>query len=322
MGKKQRKKIFTWHIHGSYLFYLSQGEYDIYIPVNRKRDEGYYGRGLTFPFGLNVIEVEAEEVKNLNFDIILFQTDKNYLVDQYEILSPSQQKLPRIFLKHDPPHDNYASLVVKDPDILVVHVTYFNRLFWDNNGLETRVIMHGVTDSGVRWNGHLNKGIVVINHLEQRGRVIGSDIFKLVGKEIPLDIIGMGNEALGGKEILHPWLPEFIADYRFFFNPVRYSSLPLALCEAMMVGMPVVALSITELPLILKDGINGFIHNDPGYLISKMKLLLENQNIAAKIGVNARTTAENEFGIKRFINDWNAVFEEVTRKKPVDLQSY
>ncbi len=25
-------KVFTWHIHGSYLFYLSQGDYELYIP--------------------------------------------------------------------------------------------------------------------------------------------------------------------------------------------------------------------------------------------------------------------------------------------------
>jgi len=61
-----RLKIFTWHIHGSYLFYLSQGEYDIYIPVNNEKSEGYYGRGQTFPFGKNVIEVPASEVRKIS----------------------------------------------------------------------------------------------------------------------------------------------------------------------------------------------------------------------------------------------------------------
>src|ERR1700710_645124 len=93
-GKKL--KIFTWHIHGSYLYYLSQGNYNIYIPVTKEKSEGYYGRGETFPFGNNVIEVEASEVKNLSFDCVLFQTNKNYIIDQYEILSEEQRKLPRI----------------------------------------------------------------------------------------------------------------------------------------------------------------------------------------------------------------------------------
>lgn len=320
MGNLKRRKIFTWHIHGSYLYYLSQGNYDLYIPVNEKRNEGYYGRGLTFPFSHNVIEVPVVEVKDYVFDLILFQTDKNYLVDQYEILSPEQRKLPRIFLKHDPPSG--SSLVMNDPEVTIVHVTYFNQLMWDNNELPSRVIMHGVTDPGVRWNGSIEKGIVVINHIVQRGRPLGYDIFTAARKEVPIDIIGMGTEELGSREILHPNMPEFIANYRFFFNPIRYSSFPLSLCEAMMVGLPVIALSTTELPLFIKDGVNGFIHNDIEYLIDRMKLLLSDLEIARRLGDNAKKTAEKEFGIQRFINDWSNVFDEVTRLKPVDLKSY
>jgi len=72
---QRRPKVFTWHIHGSYLYYLSQGNYDLYIPVNDEKSEGYYGRGKTFPFSNNVIEVPANEVRNLDFDLVLFQTD-------------------------------------------------------------------------------------------------------------------------------------------------------------------------------------------------------------------------------------------------------
>ena len=317
-----RRKIFTWHIHGSYLYYLSQGDYDIIIPVNEKKDEGYYGRGLTFPFGPNVIEVPVSEISNTAFDLILFQTDKNYLTDQYEVLDEEQRNLPRIFLKHDAPPGLEKKLVVNDPDILIVHVTNFNRLMWDNNGLETRVIMHGVTDNGYKWNGVHERGIVVINNLTPRGRLLGADLFSLFREQLPLDIIGMGTEDLGGREVLHPFLTDFIADYRFFLNAIRYSSFPLSLCEAMMAGMPVVAIATTELPMIIHDGVNGFIHNDPEYLAEKMKLLLDDHSLAQEISKNSRKTALAEFGIERFINDWNKVFDEVTSKKPADLKSY
>lgn len=321
MIELQRRKIFTWHIHGSYLFYLSQGDYDICIPVTPDRDEGYYGRGLTFPFGRNVIEIPASEVKDQQFDLILFQTDRNYEHDQYEILSEEQRKLPRVFLKHDPPPTLNSRLVMDDPDVMIVHVTDFNQLMWDNNGLETRVIQHGVTDNGYLWNGDLKKGIVVINNMTPRGRNLGTDVFKRVKEKLPIDIIGMGTEDLGGKEVLHPYLPAFMADYRFFLNPIRYSSMPLSLCEAMMAGMPVVALSVTELPMVIRNGENGFIHNDIDYLISKMQLLLEDFETARQLSINSRITAQEKFSIKRFINEWTKVFDEVTQRKPVDLKS-
>lgn len=39
----------------------------------------------------------------------------------------------------------------------------------------------------------------------------------------------------------------FAARYRFLFNPIRYTSLGLAVIEAMMIGMPVVALGTTDM---------------------------------------------------------------------------
>src|SRR3982750_4752480 len=103
MQDTNRIKIFTWHIHGSYLYYLSQGDYDIYIPVTPDKNEGYYGRGETFPFGSNVIEIPAADVRNCRFDCMLFQTNKNYFKDQFHILSEEQRMLPRVYIEHDPP---------------------------------------------------------------------------------------------------------------------------------------------------------------------------------------------------------------------------
>src|SRR3569833_2975307 len=143
-------RIFTWHIHGSYLYYLSQGDYKIFIPITNDKTEGYYGRGETFPFGNNVIEIPADEVKNYEFDCILFQTNQNYLVDQFEILSEEQRQLPKIYLEHDPPrqHPTNTKHLINDPDVVLVHVAHFNKLMWGYNKTPARVIELGVNDPG------------------------------------------------------------------------------------------------------------------------------------------------------------------------------
>ncbi|HEX8061008.1 MAG TPA: glycosyltransferase family 1 protein, partial [Cyclobacteriaceae bacterium] len=134
MQTNERLKIFTWHIHGSYLYYLSQGAYDIYIPVKEKVIEGYYGRGKTFPFGNNVIEVPVSQLSELKFDCILFQTHKNYLEDQFEILTHQQRHLPAVYLEHDPPWKDPANTrhIFEDEHGILVHVTPFNKLMWEN----------------------------------------------------------------------------------------------------------------------------------------------------------------------------------------------
>lgn len=313
----QQLKIFTWHIHGSYLFYLSQGNYQIYIPTRPEKTEGYYGRGETFPFGDNVIEIPAEEVKNRDFDCILFQTNQNFLKDQYDILSASQRELPKIYLEHDPPrgHPTDTRHIINDPDITLVHVTHFNRLMWDNGDSPTCVIEHGVTEPNAAYSGHIEKGIVVINNLPSRGRLLGSDIFMEVRKNVPIDLVGMGTGELGLGEVLHPQLPQFISQYRFFFNPIRYTSLGLAVCEAMMLGIPVVGLATTELATVIDNEHSGYVHTDLNYLVEKMNLLLRDPGHAAQLGQAGRQTALNKFNISRFKYQWEQLFKQVCSKQ-------
>jgi len=316
---KEPISVFTWHIHGSYLYYLSQGNYKIYIPVTKEKQEGYYGKGDTFPFGENVIEIPAEEVKNVDLDCILFQSNKNWLVDQFEILSEKQRELPRIYLEHDPPRHTPTETkhIVNDPDVVIVHVSNFNKLMWNNQSSKVvKVIEHGVIVPEATYKGDLEKGIVVVNNLFLRGRRLGADIFTEVSKRIPLDLIGMGSKEYGGLgEIPLPELPEFISHYRFFFNPIRYTSLGLAVIEAMMTGLPMVALATTEYVTVIKNYETGFIDTDVDYLVHKMQLLLSNKNWAAGIGAKGQEYAEDRFNINRFTEEWENIFESVTSKK-------
>lgn len=308
-------KIFTWHVHGSYLYYLSQGNYDLYIPVNKDKTAGYGGRGTIFPFGENVIEIPTEEVVNYDFDIILFQSKENYLNDQYTTLSIEQRRdTPKIFLEHDPPRESPTNTihVVQDPEIPVVHVTHFNRLMWHCKTENTYVIEHGLPQPQAAYKGDINKGIVVINDLESRGRRLGLEVFLKLREEIPLDLIGMNSKKIGGiGEVQHPDIPKFISRYRFFLNSIRYTSLGLSVCEAMMIGMPVVGLATTEMVTTIKDGETGFLDNRLSALIDKMKLLMENQEMAKSMGLKAQQYARKQFDINRFVNDWETLFEKI-----------
>lgn len=305
-------RVLTWHIHGSYLYYLTQTPCTFYLPKKNSTEEGYGGRTKSFPWGENVIDVPAEKVKDLEFDCILFQSKKNYLDDQYAILSEKQRALPKIYLEHDPPREVPTDTrhVVDDPEMLLVHVTHFNNLMWDNNSTPSTVIDHGVmVDKNVQYSGELNKGIVVINGIVKRGRRLGYDVFKKVREKIPLDIVGMFSEDAGGLgEINNRELSAFIAKYRFFFNPIRYTSLGLSVCEAMMTGMPVVGLATTEMVVTVKNDFSGYVHTDVDFLINKMQLLLNDRQKAAALGRGAQQTANQRFNIERFKHDWFNTF--------------
>jgi glycosyltransferase involved in cell wall biosynthesis len=313
---KRPLRILTWHIHGSYLYYLVQSGHEFYLPVKPGRPVGYHGRAGTFPWPANVYEVPAEEVRRLSLDGVLFQSTKNYLRDQYEILSPAQQRLPRIYLEHDPPreHPTDTRHIVDDPQMLLVHVTPFNSLMWDNGRTPTRVIEHGVLlPESVSYTGELPRGLVVVNNLRTRGRRLGADIFVQVRQEVVLDLVGMGAVHMGGLgEVQPPELPAFAARYRFFFNPIRYTSLGLAVCEAMMLGMPIIGLATTEMVTTVENGVSGYVDTDFRRLIPHMQTLLNDPVEARRLGSNARRSAQARFNIHRFIGDWNSAFALVT----------
>src|SRR5579883_2107735 len=235
-------RVLTWHIHGNYLLYLSRANVEFYLPVKPGRPESYGGRGTTFPFPERVHDVPAGAVRDLDVDCVLFQTRTNYEVDQHEILSARQQRLPRIYLEHDPPrqHPTDTRHWFDEPDGLQVQVTPFNALMWESGRTPTRVIDHGVfVPEGVGYSGEIPRGIVVINHLRTRGRLLDA-------------------ESLGGWGEVPPMrLAAFEARYRFFFHPIRWTSLGLAVVEAMMLGMPVVGLATTELATVIENGVSG-----------------------------------------------------------------
>lgn len=309
-------RVFTWHVHGSYLLYLVQTPHEFFVPVRPGRPHPYGGLGGPFPWPPNVHEVPVEEVPRLDFDCILFQRRDQYERDQFEILSEAQRRLPRIFLEHDPPRESPTDTrhVVDDPNVLLVHVTHFNALMWDNGRTPTRVIEHGVmVPEHVRYVGDRERGIVVVNHLARRGRRLGADIFEQVRREVPLDLVGMAAEESGGLgEIPHDRLPEEVARYRFFFNPIRYTSLGLAVCEAMSIGVPVVGLATTEMATAVVNGVSGYVDTDVRRLVERMRALLADPAEARRLGEGARRIARERFGIARFARDWDAALRLVT----------
>jgi len=310
-----RLKILTWHIHGSYLYYLSLIDHDFIIPVTPERTLGCYGRTPSYPWPANVQEVPAHLVREMRFDCVIYQHKQNWLVDREAILSAEQRVGPQIYIEHDPPRDSPTNTIhlVDDPNVLLVHVTPFNELMWDNNRTPTRVIEHGVlVPPGIRYTGTLPRGCVVINNLHARGRRLGLDIFQEARDRFPLDLVGMGWQQVGGiGERSHTELFSFMKDYRFFFNPIRYTSLGLAVCEAMTIGLPVLGLATTEMVTAVKNGVNGYVETDRSKLYRHITRLLADPEEALFLSRGARHIATERFNIERFKQDWHSAINDV-----------
>lgn len=311
MATPRPLRILTWHVHGNYLWYLTQVPHHFYLVTDAARSTHHSGRSGTLPWGDNVFEADVERIREMDFDVVLYQSRAAYEEEGPRILSEAQQRLPRIYLEHDPPqeHPTNTRHWVDDPGALLVHCTPFNALMWDSGRTPVRVIEHGVKPlQPARYTGGKGEGIVVVNNLDKRGRRLGLDVYEQMAHQVPLALVGMGADRLahiGGRgEVANHELPGFMADYRFFFNPIRYTSLGLSIIEAMMVGLPIVGLATTELVTVIRNGENGWVDTRPAQLVDAMQRLLRDPAEARAWGEAARRTAMERFNIDRFVADW------------------
>jgi hypothetical protein len=312
----RKLRILTWHVHGNYLFNLTQVPHDFLVLADDVRSPGYAGRAGTLPWGDNVIELPVAELPNAEFDCVLYQARAHWEHEREHLLNESQQRLPAVYLEHDPPQEHPTSTrhFVEDRNTLVVHVTPFNRLMWDMGDTPATIVEHGVMlPRPASYTGELPRGIAVVNNLPRRGRRLGLDVYHRMREQIPLDLVGMDSRRAGGLgEIENTELATFVSRYRFFFNPIRWTSLGLSVIEAMMVGMPIVGLATTEMVTVVRNGENGYVDTRLDRLVEHMQRLIDYPAEARRLGENAKRDAQSRFGIERFVRDWMQVFDAVT----------
>ena len=129
--------------------------------------------------------------------------------------------------------------------------------------------------------------MVVVNHLRCARPSPGRRRLRAVAQRVPLDLVGMDSRAdrrRWARSATLDWPTFDGARYRFFFNPIRYTSLGLAVVEAMMIGMPIVGLATTELATVIRNGVNGFVDTDLDALVDCMQELLADAELARRLG--------------------------------------
>ncbi len=312
------RRILVWHVHGSWMTALVQGPHQYLVPVLPDRGPDGRGRAETWDWPSSVTEVSPEEAAEEDVDLVILQRPVEYesLVARWLGGRVPGRHVPAVYVEHNAPQGAIAAMrhpAADHPELTVVHVTAFNALFWDTGATPSRVIEHGVVDPGYRYEGALARVAVTINEPLRRGRVTGTDLVQNLSSRLPVDLFGIGTEAMGGvgnlsQERLH----DALSLRRVYFHPFRWTSLGLSLIESMHLGMPVVALATTEVPEAVPPGA-GIVSNRPEVLEAGLRALLCDPEEARIKGKVAREAALARYGLDRFLNDWDRLIEDVCR---------
>jgi hypothetical protein len=310
-------RILIWHVHGAWTTSFVHGPHEYLVPVLPGRGPDGRGRARTYAWPDSAREVTPEQAAEAEVDVVVLQRPEELdgLAERWLGGRRPGVDLPAVYVEHNAPQGRINEMrhpAADRPDLTLVHVTHFNALFWDAGTTPTRVVEHGVVDPGPRYVGDVPHAAVVVNEPGRRARVTGTDLLTRLGDEVPIDLFGIGAGALGGVEDLpQDRLHDEMARRRVYLHPVRWTSLGLSLLEAMHIGMPVVALATTEVTEAVPAGA-GVVSNRIDVLREALGRLAADQETAARMGAAAREGALARYGLRRFLDDWNDLLEEVT----------
>lgn len=323
--------ILLWHVHGSWTNAFVHGRHRVLLPVLADRGPFGRGRARTWTWPSNAVEVTPQALRDEPIDVVIVQRpEEEHLARGWLGGRIPGVDLPLLWLEHNAPQG--AINAMRHPaadrhDVRVVHVTPTNQLFWDCGTTPTTVIEHGVVDPGHRYRGDQARAAIVVNEPVRRGRVAGTDLLDRFAATAPLDLFGMGvtdlarHMADAGRPVrgfedlpqhrLHDELPQ----RRVYIHPYRWTSLGLALIEAMLLGLPVVALAVTDAPDAVPPGA-GIVSNRLDRLTEAVAGYLGDRAAAAEAGSLARAAALQRFGLGRFLRDWDVLLERSVAEHP------
>jgi glycosyltransferase involved in cell wall biosynthesis len=318
-------RILLWHVHGSWTTGFVQGGHEYLLPVLPDRSSDGVGRAQSWDWPSSARELSPQDLRREHIDVVVLQRPHELdLVREWTGRTPGRE-LPAVYLEHNVPggrvpFDRHP--MADQSHIPVVHVTHFNALLWDTGKAPVSVIDHGVIDPGQRYVGDLARAAVVVNEPVRRGRAVGTDLVLELARDHPVDVFGIAADLLR-KEAHAPSGLRCYADLdqerlhvamarrRVYLHPNRWTSLGLSLVEAMMLGMPVVAVASTETAVAVPPEA-GVVTTRPDDLARAVRMFCENLDLARSVGDHARAHALERFGLGRFLRDWDLILAEVT----------
>ena len=308
-------RILLWHVHGSWTTAFVQGPHTYLIPVLPGRGPNGRGRAETYDWPANAVEVTPEELADADVDLVILQRPQEEALARRWL----RRTLPMVYVEHNTPKGDVPNTrhpMADRDDLVLVHVTHFNELFWHSGGTVRTVIEHGIPDPGHRYTGELPRIVAAINEPARRWRVTGTDLLPRFAEVAPVDVFGIGAGKLTNIDVTtyddppQATLHDEMARRRVYLHPFRWTSLGLSLLEAMTMGMPVVALATTEaVEAIPPDA--GILSTQVDVLRDAVSWLIEEPEEAKELGLRARAAALRRYSLDRFLADWDHLLKEV-----------
>ncbi len=146
--------------------------------------------------------------------------------------------------------------------------------------------------------------------------------FLLVGDGPLMSAVKSCADRLGLADVHFAGLQQNVSPYYsamdVYFSSSVFEGLPLAVLEAMATKLPVVATRVGGVPEVVLESKTGFLvdPNHPEESAAKICELLPNERMRREFGSAGRAVIEQQFSMKRMMDQIEQIYLQVLDKKP------
>jgi hypothetical protein len=183
------------------------------------------------------------------------------------------------------------------------HVVAVSKMKGESWGLSGDVVRScAALEDYPAWQGDIARGLRVSNHILKRPKILLWEFHRQAFGGLPVTVVGH-NPEMDGVSPAADWanLKDILSHHRFYIHtadPRLEDGFNMATFEAMAAGLPVLGNCHPTSPVV--NGVNGFLSDDPAELRGRALDLLEDRELAARMGAAARDTVARQFSPSRF----------------------
>ncbi|MCY1719088.1 glycosyltransferase [Prolixibacteraceae bacterium Z1-6] len=129
--------------------------------------------------------------------------------------------------------------------------------------------------------------------------------FNIKSKHLNIYLKGVVNSETLVKNLL---------ESNVYVHPAYIDNSPNSVCEAQILGLPIIASNVGGIPSLIENNKNGILipANDPYTMASKIIMLKNNPDAAIKIGKEARKTAQERHDKKKILSDLLNIYKNLS----------
>jgi glycosyltransferase involved in cell wall biosynthesis len=213
--------------------------------------------------------------------------------------------------------DSMREMLHQYIELMGVHVVAISELKGKSSGFTEDIVPIVVAENDyLPYSGHIAMGLRICNFIDSRKKILLWDFYERAFDGIPVRLVGH-NPDMPSVKAAENWndLKQMLQSHRFYIHtakPGLEDGYNMASLEAMAAGMPILGNRHPTSPV--EHGVNGFLSDEPDELRQYARKLLDDKDLAVRMGAEARKVVSEHFSAAKFKEAFLQSVETARRK--------